>query len=107
MTGLIQVTTATEHREAAVALAGEAVRLRLAASAQINGPVTTVFWHLGEYGTGEEWQATLTTTANRYAELEGFILARHPWKNPQVTAVEVVAASAACVEWARDAVSAR
>jgi periplasmic divalent cation tolerance protein len=55
MTGVFQVTTATEHREAAVSLAGEAVRQRLAASAQVMGPITSVFWHLGEFGTGEEW----------------------------------------------------
>ena len=106
MTGLYQVTTATEHRDAAVALTGEAVRLRLAASAQVIGPVTSVFWHLGEYGAGEEWQATLITTSDRYPELEAFLLASHPWQNPQVTAVEIVAASTACVEWARSAVSA-
>ncbi|GHJ48615.1 divalent cation tolerance protein [Catellatospora sp. TT07R-123] len=106
MTGLIQVSTATEHRDAAVTLAGEAVRLRLAASAQIIGPVTSVFWHLGEYGTGEEWKTALITTKDRYAELEAFILANHPWQNPQVTAVEIVAASAACATWAHSAVNA-
>lgn len=106
MTGLIQVSTATEHREAAVTLAGNAVRLRLAASAQVSGPVTSVFWHLGEYGTGEEWQATLITTEDRYAELEAFLLANHPWQNPQVTAVPVTAGASACVTWARNAVTA-
>lgn len=106
MTGLIQVTTATEDRDAAVALAGEAVRQRLAASAQVNGPVTSVFWHLGEYGTGEEWQASFTTTEDRYPELEAFLLANHPWQNPQVTAVAIVAGSAACVDWARNSINA-
>jgi periplasmic divalent cation tolerance protein len=106
MTGLMQVTTATEFREGAVNLAGSAVRLRLAASAQIVGPVISVFWHLGEYGTGEEWQATFITTEDRYAELEAFLLANHPWQNPQVTAVRVAAASAACADWARASVSA-
>ncbi|MEV4417223.1 divalent cation tolerance protein CutA [Catellatospora sp. NPDC049609] len=106
MTGLIQVTTATEQRDAAIELAGDAVRRRLAASAQIIGPVVSVFWHLGEYGTGEEWQVVLTTTEGGYAELEAHLLENHPWSNPQITAVPVVAASAACVDWAREAVEA-
>jgi periplasmic divalent cation tolerance protein len=104
MTGVLQVTTATETREAAVELAGEAVRNRLAASAQVIGPVTSVFWHLGEYGTGEEWQAVFTTTEDGYASLESYLLANHPWKNPQITAVAVVSGSAGCVAWARQAV---
>ncbi|MYS33686.1 divalent cation tolerance protein CutA [Streptomyces sp. SID4920] len=54
MTDYVQVSTATGTRDEAVALAGRAVRAPLAAGAQIVGPVTSVFWHLGEYGTGEE-----------------------------------------------------
>jgi len=105
MTGVLQVSTATETKAAAVTLAGEAVRHRLAASAQVKGPVTSAFWHLGEFGTGEEWEAVLLTTKERYAELEAFLLANHPWKNPQITAVAVVAAAQACADWARQAVS--
>lgn len=105
MTGVIQVSTATASKDAALALVGEAVRQRFAASAQVKGPQTSVFWHLEEFGTGEEWEAVLLTTADRYADLEAYIVANHPWSNPQVTAVEVVAASAACIEWARRAVS--
>lgn len=105
MTGVLLVTTATERKDAAVNLAGEAVRQRLAAAGQIIGPVTSVFWHLGEHGTGEEWQVVLTTTEARYAELEAFLLANHPWKNPQVTAVPVTRGSAGCVAWAMQAVA--
>ncbi|RAJ48502.1 CutA1 divalent ion tolerance protein [Streptomyces sp. KhCrAH-43] len=54
VTDYVQVSTATGTRDEAVALAGRAVRAPLAAGAQIVGPVTSVFWHLGEYGTGEE-----------------------------------------------------
>jgi periplasmic divalent cation tolerance protein len=103
MTGLLQVATATADREAAVTLMSEAVRRRLAVSAQINGPVMSVFWHLGEFGAGEEWQAVMLTTVERYADLEAFLLAEHPWQNPQVIATAVVAASAACVAWANSA----
>lgn len=105
MTGLLQVTTATETKEQGIKLAGEAVRQRLAASAQVHGPVTSAFWHLGEFGTSEEWSTVLLTTEAKYAELEAFMLANHPWQNPQLTAVAVVAASAANVQWAQDALA--
>lgn len=105
MTELLQVSTATETRQAAVTLVGDAVRQRLAASAQVKGPVASAFWHLGEFGQGEEWEAVLVTTADRYADLEAFLIEHHPWKNPQITAVVIDRAAAACVQWARESVS--
>lgn len=65
MTGLVQVSTATETREQAVQLAQSLVRERLANGAQIVGPVTSVFWHNGEFGTGEEWQLLMKPAPTR------------------------------------------
>ncbi|MFI1226250.1 MULTISPECIES: divalent-cation tolerance protein CutA [unclassified Streptomyces] len=105
MTDYVQVSTATPTREEAVALAGPAVQRRLAAGAQIVGPVTSVFWHLGEYGTGEEWQLLLKTTMVRYPELEAYLLEAHPWDSPEVCAVPIVAGADRCLAWIRDSVS--
>jgi periplasmic divalent cation tolerance protein len=99
MSGYLQVSTTTDSREVATRLAGSAVRAGLAASAQVHGPVTSVFWHLGEYGEGEEWQLTLKTTAARYAELEAHLLTEHPWDNPEVSAVALTAGSAGYLDW--------
>lgn len=99
MTECVQVYTATESREAAVALARGATEARLAAGAQVVGPVTSVFWHLGEFGEGEEWQVIFKTTAARYPELEAHLLDHHPWKNPEINAVPIVAGSAAGLDW--------
>ncbi|WP_432141555.1 divalent cation tolerance protein CutA [Streptomyces sp. bgisy084] len=49
----------TKNREAAVKPAQSVVSARLAAGAQIVGPVGSVFWHQGEFGSGEEWQLVL------------------------------------------------
>jgi periplasmic divalent cation tolerance protein len=35
--------------------------------------VTSVFWHLGEFGTGEEWQQLLSTRIERYPALEAHL----------------------------------
>lgn len=104
MTELLQVTTATETKQAAAKLIGQAVQQRFAASAQVKGPITSAFWHLGEFGQGEEWEAVLLTTTDRYAALEAFLIEHHPWKNPQITAVVIDRAAAACVQWARESV---
>ena len=48
ISGYMQVSTTAGTREAATELAGSAVMAGLAAGAQVYGPVTSVFWHLGE-----------------------------------------------------------
>ncbi|MEU9201929.1 divalent-cation tolerance protein CutA [Streptomyces sp. NPDC048332] len=104
MTDYVQVSTATETKAQAVELAGLAVQQRLAAGAQIVGPVTSVFWHLGEYGTGEEWQLLLKTTRDRYPALEAYLVENHPWDNPEVCAVPLVAGAEKCLTWISDSV---
>ncbi|MCF3960920.1 divalent-cation tolerance protein CutA [Streptomyces fuscigenes] len=99
MTDFVQVSTATETREQAIELARSVVQNRLAAGAQIIGPVTSVFWHLGEFGTGEEWQLLLKTRTDRYAALEAHLLKHHPWDNPEVSAVPIVAGAERCLHW--------
>ncbi|MEV6806249.1 divalent-cation tolerance protein CutA [Streptomyces sp. NPDC051132] len=105
MADYLQVSTATETREQAVALAQSAVRSRLAAGAQVVGPVISVFWHAGEYGTGEEYRILFKTSAARYPELEAHLVERHPWENPEVCATPIVAGAAPCLEWIDHSVS--
>ncbi|MEU7929578.1 divalent-cation tolerance protein CutA [Micromonospora sp. NPDC049107] len=99
MSDYLQVSTATETREVGVRIAKGAVAARLAASGQVIGPVTSVFWHHGAQGSGEEWQVLLYTTAERYPQLERFVLDEHPWTNPQVSAVPIVQGSTEYLEW--------
>ncbi|MCT2592841.1 divalent-cation tolerance protein CutA [Streptomyces sp. N2-109] len=98
MAEYVQVATATEYRDEAVKLAQSVVAARLAAGAQIVGPVASVFWHDGEFGTGEEWQLVLKTRADRYAELEAHLMEHHPWKSPEVSAVPLTG-SAGYLRW--------
>jgi periplasmic divalent cation tolerance protein len=98
---ILQVSTATATREAAIELAQLVVQARLAASAQVHGPAASVFWHEGEFGSGEEWILLLKTTTDRYAELEAHLVANHPWSNPEVVAVPVAAGAAHYLDWVR------
>jgi len=101
----LQVSTATPTREAAVDLATSAVAARLAAGAQIFGPVTSIFWHQGEFGTGEEWVLLLKTTTDRYPVLRQHLVEQHPWDKPEVTAVSLAAGSQEYLDWVRGTVA--
>lgn len=58
------VTSTVPTRDQALDLARAAVAEKLAAGAEVTGPATSVFWHLGELGEGEEWRVTLRTSAS-------------------------------------------
>ncbi|MDQ3576434.1 MAG: divalent-cation tolerance protein CutA [Actinomycetota bacterium] len=99
MTGYLQVTTTTDNRETAVHLAESVVRAKLAATAQVRGPVDSYFWHLEEFGSGQEWVITFKTTVDCYPRLETHIVDRHPWESPEVSAVPISDGRAAYLEW--------
>ncbi|MGC0421763.1 divalent-cation tolerance protein CutA [Embleya sp. AB8] len=105
MADYVIVSTAAESRETATELARSVVAAKLAASAQVTGPLVSVFWHEGRLGEGEEWQASFKTTGDRYAELEAHIIEHHPWANPEVSAVPLVSGSALYLEWIRRTVA--
>lgn len=100
-----QVQVAAPSKEAAKELVKGAVEAKLAAGGQVVGPVISAFWHLGEFGTGEEWQVILKTTDVRYPELEKHIVERHEWTNPEITAIPLVAGLAPYLEWVERATS--
>jgi periplasmic divalent cation tolerance protein len=61
--------------------------------------MTSVYWHAGSLGSGEEWQVVLKTTREQYPALEAHLLDRHPWDNPEVSAVPLAAGSTRYLEW--------
>jgi periplasmic divalent cation tolerance protein len=99
MTQVLEVSTATPTREAALKLAESAVAAGLAPGGQVSGPIASVFWHQGEFGQGDEWKVSFKATDERSPELEAHLIANHEWTNPEVTAVALSRASAAYVEW--------
>ncbi len=101
MSEILQVTTAIDSHDACMALARSAVELRLAAGAQVIGPIEAVFWHSGELGTGSEYLAVFKTTTERYPALAAHLREHHPWASPDISAVPIVYAIDTCVEWVR------
>lgn len=99
MSEYLQVTTVADSQDLAERLAQSAVSARLAASAQVSGPVRSFFWHEGELGNAPEWQVVLKTTASRYLELQQRLLAEHAWANPEISAVAITNGTDAYFEW--------
>ncbi len=95
------VATTTDSADGARALAAGAVERRLAACAQIDGPLISVYRWRGAIETATEWRVSLKTTVARYPELEAHLKAEHSYDEPEIIATDVVAGSAGYLAWLR------
>jgi len=96
---VIQVVTTTENKDDALKIAHLLVERRLAACVQVVGPVTSVFRWKGVVEQAQEWQCWGKTTTSRYASVEAAIREHHPYDEPEILAMPVVAGSASYLTW--------
>jgi len=101
---LAQVTTALPSREEAEAMAAGVVAERLAACAQVSGPVVSHFVWKGRTCREEEWLCVMKTPVPHVARLIERVRATHPYEVPEVIAVPVTQALEAYLDWAAGSV---
>ncbi len=102
-----QVVTTVDSAEAADVLARGAVEARLAACAQVSGPVTSTYWWQGHVESGQEWQLVLKTGRTRYPELVTFLRERHAYEVPEILCLPVVDGEPAYLRWVVEETHAR
>jgi periplasmic divalent cation tolerance protein len=93
------VQTTTDSRAEAVELARGAVEGRLAACAQVSGPVASTYWWEGTVERAEEWLLSLKLPASGYQALADFLARSHSYDEPEIVATPIVAGSAAFLSW--------
>ena len=100
-----QVTTTLPDRDAANRIGRRLVEERLAACAQVVGPVASVYWWQGEVESAGEWYCHLKTTASRVDALIARIRELHPYETPEIVALPVTEGDAAYLRWIADSVT--
>ena len=95
----LEVHTTTDSRAEAMELARAAVEARLAACAQVAGPVASTYWWEGSIERAEEWVLTLKLPAAGYDALAGFLAQRHSYDEPEIVATPIVAGSETYLSW--------
>ena len=99
MTDVLQIVTTVGSREDAERIAKELVEKRLAACAQVSGPITSFYWWEEKLEQSQEWVCRIKTRRAHYTALEETIRDAHPYDVPEILATTVVAGNPRYLEW--------
>ena len=99
MTEYVQVTTTLPDEATAQQLGRRLVEERLAACAQIVGPLSSTYWWQGQVEESREWYCHLKTTAAVSAELSRRIRDLHPYEIPEIIVVAITEGDAGYLKW--------
>ncbi|MEU9022103.1 divalent-cation tolerance protein CutA [Actinomadura sp. NPDC048394] len=98
----LEVHVTTGSREEAEKVVQAAVEGRLAACAQISGPVTSAYWWQGKLERDEEYSVVMKTTEDRLGELVASVKAAHSYDTPEIVAVPIVGGLGDYLTWIRE-----
>lgn len=97
----LQVFCSIDSEPRALDLAADVVQERLAACAQVLGPIRSSYRWGDKIESATEWLVLMKTTEDRFDALQRHVAARHPYDVPEVVAVPIVAGLSAYLEWIR------
>lgn len=98
----LQVQTTTDSRAEAIELARAAVEARLAACAQVVGPVASTYWWEEAVERAEEWLLLLKLPVGGFQALADFLDEQHSYDEPEIVAVPIVAGSESYLNWIQE-----
>ncbi|MDF2707635.1 divalent-cation tolerance protein CutA [Nonomuraea muscovyensis] len=99
MADYIEVHVTAGDRGEAARICRVVVERRLAACAQVVGPITSTYWWEGKVEEAEEWLLLLKTTADLFDDLAASVREAHSYDVPEIIAVPVRAGSTDYLAW--------
>lgn len=105
--GLCEVIVTAPNREWLDRLCRELVEHRLAASAHVLHPVTSIYRWDGHVQAAAEARALLRSRQSLVAEIAAYVVERHPYDVPNITALPILGGNPAYLDWVRSATKAR
>ncbi len=105
MADCVQVTTTLPDQQTAQRVAERLVEERLAACAQVAGPISSTYrWH-GEIERDMEWFCHFKTTTSRLPALRARIRELHPYEVPEIIALPILDGDPGYLSWIEESVS--
>ncbi len=99
MSPLAIVLTTIDSEAKAEDLSTQMVTRRLAACAQIEGPIRSIYWWKGALETTTEWRITFKTIELGLTSLIAAIKTHHPYDTPEIVAWPIPVADEAYQTW--------
>jgi periplasmic divalent cation tolerance protein len=97
-----QVTVTAPDEAEASALGQMAVHGRLAACAQVSGPITSTYRWEGQVTSTPEYVCTLKTTSHRLPALVAAVRQAHSYDVPEIVATAIAAGDGDYLAWIDD-----
>lgn len=107
MTNIILIRVNCPTKEEAENLGASAVEARLAACANVEGPVTSIYEWEGKTEHDDEYVLFLKTRADLWPEVDAFIAEHHSFDTPAVLAIPCQHANARYEAWLHSNTKAR
>jgi len=95
----VQLTTTIDSLEGATRISEAVVKQKLAACAQIDGPVASYYFWEGEYCKGNEWRVVMKTMKSLEESLMKLVCSLHPYETPELISIQIDNVSQAYLEW--------
>ena len=104
MTPCCQVTTTFPDQALAEEVAQRLVAERLAACAQVQGPIASTYRWEGAVESATEWYCHIKTTVSRVPDLRRRIRELHPYQVAEIIAVPIADGDPAYLQWIEESV---
>ena len=95
----IEVHSTTDSREEADKICAAVVEARLAACAQVFGPMRSTYWWKGKVEKADEFFLMMKTTEDKFAGLARVIRENHSYEIPDIVAVSITDGLADYLGW--------
>ncbi|MBN1474272.1 MAG: divalent-cation tolerance protein CutA [Syntrophaceae bacterium] len=99
MKTFIQISTTTATKEDAQKIARYLIEQKLAACAQILGPIESTYIWKDKVETAGEWLCLIKTRKNMFGKVEAAIKKLHPYETPEIITVPIKQGSAQYLQW--------
>ena len=99
MSTFIQIVATCPTRELADQIARALVELRLAACAQVTGPIASTYHWQGAVESAEDFVLVAKSRSELFDEAAAEIARLHPYDTPEIIAVPITSGSAKYLEW--------
>lgn len=94
-----ELVTTVPDPELGKGIGRAAVEAGIAACAQVEGPITSIYSWKGGMEEAAEWRVRFKTFLDLTPELEAFVRSRHPYEVPEIVISCITALSADYLAW--------